>query len=132
MECPRCASVVPALSSYREAPAEPVGLPLVAAAHASGQTLYACGSCGGVFVDRAALYAIERWARDRNARAHAAEVALRAFAEARPEIACPRCDADMFSRRWGMATLVTVDACPECGGVWLDGGELEQLEARSF
>jgi Zn-finger nucleic acid-binding protein len=23
--------------------------------------------------------------------------------------------------------MVVIDRCPECGGVWLDGGELERL-----
>lgn len=132
MECPRCEPVVPRPSSYREAPAEPRGIELTPIAHASGQTLHTCESCGGVFLQRAALIAIERWARDRGRRAHAAEIALRAYAEDRPEIDCPRCGVAMFTRPWGVATLVDVDSCIDCGGIWLDGGELEQLEARSL
>ncbi|AET33483.1 zf-TFIIB domain-containing protein [Pyrobaculum ferrireducens] len=25
---------------------------------------------------------------------------------------------------------IEIDACPKCGGVWLDGGELQKLMAR--
>ncbi len=38
--------------------------------------------------------------------------------------ACPRCRTPMaLSQRAG----VVVDGCPECGGLWLDSGELQQL-----
>jgi Zn-finger nucleic acid-binding protein len=42
---------------------------------------------------------------------------------------CPRCtDANLgeFSREG-----IRVDACPQCHGIWLDKGELEQLISRS-
>jgi len=38
---------------------------------------------------------------------------------------CPRCGADLTSREHHH---VKVDECPECGGVWLDKGELEMIE----
>jgi len=41
---------------------------------------------------------------------------------------CPRCGADLKERH---AEHVRIDECPECGGIWLDKGELDQL-ARSF
>jgi ribosomal protein L37AE/L43A len=37
---------------------------------------------------------------------------------------CPRCGADLKERQ---AEQVKIDECGECGGVWLDPGELEQL-----
>lgn len=83
-------------------------------------------------MQRAALLAIERWARDRGRRATTAELARRAFGTERPVARCPRCDEEMFARQWGMASMVVVDVCIECSGVWLDGGELEQLEAVAF
>jgi hypothetical protein len=41
---------------------------------------------------------------------------------------CPACATGLNQRR---EHGVTVDYCPECGGVWLDPGELEQLTGRS-
>jgi len=37
---------------------------------------------------------------------------------------CPKCSAPMYRRR---VAEVEIDGCPECGGVWLDRGELEAL-----
>lgn len=118
-----------ATSTFREsARAREEGVPLEPRTHACGQAYLTCPSCRGAFVERAALIAIERWARDRGRRATAAEVALRAFQSERPVARCPRCDVEMFARQWGMASLVVVDACIDCNGVWLDGGELAQIE----
>ena len=37
---------------------------------------------------------------------------------------CPRCGADLEEQH---AEHVRIDECPECGGIWLDKGELDQL-----
>ncbi|MCC7196231.1 MAG: zf-TFIIB domain-containing protein [Gemmatimonadaceae bacterium] len=37
---------------------------------------------------------------------------------------CPKCGADLKEH---MISHVAVDVCPECGGVWLDAGELDLL-----
>jgi len=37
---------------------------------------------------------------------------------------CPRCGAELKEKQ---AEQVKVDECTECGGIWLDKGELEQL-----
>jgi len=41
---------------------------------------------------------------------------------------CLSCGATLHQRN---EHGVTVDYCPECGGVWLDPGELEQLTGHS-
>jgi predicted RNA-binding Zn-ribbon protein involved in translation (DUF1610 family) len=45
-------------------------------------------------------------------------------------ITCPSCGEETTRRQWGIGTLVYVDVCIECRGVWLDVGELDQLEGR--
>lgn len=40
---------------------------------------------------------------------------------------CPRCGSTLQER---MEHGVSVDECPNCGGVWLDKGELEALAGR--
>jgi ribosomal protein L37AE/L43A len=37
---------------------------------------------------------------------------------------CPRCGSDLTETHLEM---VKIDECSECGGIWLDKGELEQL-----
>jgi uncharacterized protein len=37
---------------------------------------------------------------------------------------CPRCDAALAETRF---EEVSIDRCDNCGGIWLDAGELAQL-----
>lgn len=37
---------------------------------------------------------------------------------------CPRCGGDLTENH---AEQVKIDECADCGGIWLDKGELEQL-----
>lgn len=55
-------------------------------------------------------------------------------ANAATPVNCPRCGTAMRERErdLGGGMVVVMDVCPQCGGVWLDKGELEQLtEAES-
>ncbi len=40
------------------------------------------------------------------------------------------CPVDDFTLKSESYEGVTIDVCPHCGGVWLDQGELEQLQAN--
>ena len=40
---------------------------------------------------------------------------------------CPRCDGDLKESKF---EEVLIDTCDNCGGVWLDSGELEQLTKK--
>lgn len=42
---------------------------------------------------------------------------------------CPRCHHEMLRVASAIRRDVTVDKCPDCGGVWLDGGEFARLSA---
>ena len=41
---------------------------------------------------------------------------------------CPACNADMFVLEF---ERTEIDYCPDCGGVWLDSGELELIGERA-
>src|SRR5215471_19825938 len=44
---------------------------------------------------------------------------------------CPRCDGIKLQRHFFSAKRkVEVDQCPNCGGYWLDAGELEQIRTE--
>ena len=38
---------------------------------------------------------------------------------------CPRCNVPLSERE---TNHVKLDACPQCNGVWLDAGEMDQLQ----
>jgi uncharacterized protein len=41
---------------------------------------------------------------------------------------CPKCAGiTMLQHQFSREKPVTVDECPNCGGVWLDGGELAEI-----
>jgi Zn-finger nucleic acid-binding protein len=44
---------------------------------------------------------------------------------------CPRCDGVRLHRHYFSAKRkVEIDECPNCGGYWLDAGELAQIRAE--
>ncbi len=40
---------------------------------------------------------------------------------------CPKCGSDLETK---LHEAVEIDVCQECGGVWLDAGELEMLAGK--
>lgn len=42
---------------------------------------------------------------------------------------CPHCATELLRVASALNRQVTVDKCPDCGGVWLDGGEFDALFA---
>ena len=139
MKCPRCKPVGPQAGPYRGA--APAQRPdLVAEPHAAGITLDRCRVCAGVYLDHGELGRIESWDREHGKRrVQPVDFVRRAYEQAiRPDtgdvadepvaLDCPACDEVMFEREWSIGTLIRVDVCLECRGVWLDPGELETLE----
>lgn len=81
-----------------------------------------CGKCKGSFYDRGEL---AQTIKDRRVSDRLTEAPIRGTMS---PIACPRCSGRMRVRReWD----VEVDVCISCGGVWLDHGELEELESQA-
>ncbi len=134
MECPRCELAPRPAGPYREsASLRPEHPTLVDEKRAEGPLTARCPNCGGAFLAAGALQAIENAVR-RKASVDGREMLRRAFArphqeaeEEKPPLRCPSCNDEMIEREWSIGTLVFVDVCLECRGVWVDGGELEAL-----
>lgn len=45
------------------------------------------------------------------------------------KLACPRCGLLMSKGRYAYSSGVIIDRCQNCGGIWLDRGELARLRA---
>ena len=86
----------------------------------------ACRRCGGLWCDDRELQIL----LDAPPPALAALRGGRADTDADSQPArCPR-DGGRLVRMFSSRTrTVTADACPDCQGIWLDGGELERLRA---
>jgi Zn-finger nucleic acid-binding protein len=93
-----------------------------------------CPSCAGMFLDDGELEAIQK-ATERDYKAEldkpvdtAHEELLAERNEALPRIECPRCSGPMDRRRYGLGSLTVIDVCEAGCGIWLDAGEISELE----
>lgn len=136
MECPRCAPGADEGGPYRQGGATHLRrATLVRERHPAGVEIDRCPSCSGTFLDHGELQRIEIHARDQKKPARAEQLdgtTRRAYARARapedrPQLACPSCNEEMFEREWGYGSQIMADVCIGCRGVWLDGGELEDV-----
>jgi len=91
-----------------------------------GEPLRACARCGGRWLTAESLGALV------SARVEAeGEVPEEAhlqvpLAEVREELTCPDCGRVMEAFNYAADSGVILDRCGHCGGVWVDGGELER------
>jgi Zn-finger nucleic acid-binding protein len=104
MQCPKCNSGE--LAKARSA--------------STGVTVDHCAQCRGMWCDRAELE------RMLNVVVRDLDVPRRAELSTKK---CPSCGIRLHAYPY-RGTLVTVDACPKCLGIWLDGGELQRLRER--
>lgn len=126
MDCPRCRKVYGGddASPYRGSGTIEAGVELIPEKHPSGVEIHRCTRCGGAFVPS---YDDVWKIHSKGAKRSAAEIAKRGYAAAGKKIRCVACGGETTSREWSFGTLVFVDVCIECRGVWFDGGELEAL-----
>ena len=87
-----------------------------------GVRVHVCGRCSGVLVGHEELKLIVRRREVEIPR----NGGLSAVPGPEREQVCPACAVTMRKRRYRDA--VTVDQCPGCRAVWLDRGELEDLQ----
>src|ERR1019366_2339187 len=93
-----------------------------------------CPTCKGTFLDQGELESIQAAVE----KDHRGEMAFPVDSvraelaaereEALPLVDCPKCGASMERRRYGLGSQTVIDACPQGHGLWLDRGELEELE----
>ena len=96
----------------------------------SGLVLDACPKCAGVFFDDGELADLRR-------RGDAAftevddkiQPAETLDAHFTPKLRmCPGCGAAMNAFRYLYSSPVILDSCGACGGIWVDNGELKQMQ----
>ncbi len=94
----------------------------------------ACTLCGGTWLDRGELEVLQRaHEHDHDGALIPAQdrVAL-AFEMAKqklePHLDCPVCGLTMARHEYAWTSQVVIDECPAGCGMWLDKGELQELE----
>ena len=104
MYCPKCKNV-----------------PLKAATvkQGGGTAIDYCKQCKGFWLDKGELEKVSASAIK--------ELSIPSDAEKVSRI-CPRCQELMYSFYYPQ-TFVTVDICKSCEGLWIDAGELKEIEA---
>jgi Zn-finger nucleic acid-binding protein len=90
------------------------------------------GGCGGIWFDHYELQKVDEPSES----AGEALLHVARNAAARPNVgaryACPHCnDGTVMMRHFeSVKRQVTMDECPQCGGVWLDAGELATIRSE--
>jgi Zn-finger nucleic acid-binding protein len=88
-----------------------------------------CEACGGLWLDRLELARFEESdsVLGEVLLAHLSQFPV-AIVDRSARLRCPRHpEVVMMRRAFSRAYPVEIDECPECGGLWLDAGELAQI-----
>ena len=99
-----------------------------------GVDIQTCDGCGGEFIGSAQIAHIVRTREERFPIAMQAQLAERKpsfgipAGETHRTLDCPSCCTTMSVINYYGDTGVFVDRCESCGGLWLDGGELEKVQ----
>jgi Zn-finger nucleic acid-binding protein len=92
-------------------------------------TVDACdGGCGGLWFDH---FEFKKFDEPSEPAAELLSIHRDAHAAIDPDkrYHCPKCTDDVVMMRHfaSVKRQVTIDECPECGGIWLDAGELGRV-----
>jgi Mlc titration factor MtfA (ptsG expression regulator)/Zn-finger nucleic acid-binding protein len=92
-----------------------------------------CPSCRGMWLDKGKLEHIQETVeRDYSKELAAIPKKSDPSAQARqregPNLTCPRCGRPMLRKEHPSCSQVLIDVCAGCEGIWLDQGEIEELE----
>ncbi len=88
-----------------------------------------CEDCGGLWLDRLELARLERAGSlfGEALVAHLSQFAP-TLVDHSLRLRCPRHpETVMLRRKFSASVPIDIDECPECGGIWLDSGELAQV-----
>ena len=86
--------------------------------------IHYCPGCNGRLLDEEKLQKIES-SRIEIIKRNKKYSKSRYFEKSRD---CPACDVPMQKSKYGKFTPRNIDKCPQCSSIWLDEGELEDLQ----
>ena len=97
-----------------------------------GVNIDACqGGCGGLWFDAFELKRVDEHHEVQDEHLLRIQRDPKLVVDQTRKRDCPRCDGVKLKRHFFSAEKrVEVDHCPNCGGYWLDAGELEKIRAE--
>jgi len=91
-----------------------------------GESVDRCKKCSGIFLDKGELASLIRMVKFfRELTLEEEDIPSIEIEEVERQVECP---ADKILMEPTDFVMTVVDICPECGGVWLDGGEITTLK----
>ena len=99
-----------------------------------GIRIETCSNCQGEWLDSGELRHVVtvrevRFNEEvRRAVAAAVKITPVKLAEVDRDLPCPKCGGATDALNYGGDTGIVVDKCTGCGGIWVDGGELEKIQ----
>jgi uncharacterized protein len=93
-----------------------------------------CEYCNGIWLDKGELEKIQETFendyseflnKEKNYASSAMEMASQ---KQEKDLECPSCGELLFKKEYGFSSQIIIDICTGCRGIWLDDGELQQLE----
>lgn len=89
------------------------------------------GGCGGMWFDNRELKSVDEPAEDAGALLLATPTSPNLQLDANRRRSCPRCEQMPLRRHFAsVKRQVEVDECPNCGGLFLDRGELAAIRGE--
>ena len=92
-----------------------------------------CTTCAGIWLDAGELKDVqETIEHDYSHQLGRIDTVADSYALARQKtqanVDCPKCGSALHASEYGYCSQILIDRCADCGGVWLDAGELQELE----
>lgn len=100
---------------------------LLARVRYAGVNVLQCDQCGGHLVENHRVKTIERRV-DKDLNALMAEIVAVEGLDTAHKVRCPRCRARMVKKEIRAQRKFRIDECRNCDLVWLDGGELAEIQ----
>jgi len=101
------------------------------ALHVEGVEVDAChGGCGGLWFDNFELKRFDEPHESSAWEQTMVTVDAEVVVDHAAKRTCPRCAVIMQRNFYSAQRRAQVDTCPQCGGNWLDCGELAQIRAE--
>lgn len=109
-------------------------VPLVRKVYEESIEIDTCEICSGVWLDKGELEKLQEIKINdyteelKKIPDYIGKSLLLAKSKSREEIDCPVCQRKLERREYGFASLIMIDSCVNGHGLWLDKGELKDLE----